>query len=208
MKILLADDHQMIRQGLVMLIKQSYPFAEIVEANNSDELAGYMEKQTFDVVVSDLFMPGKPVIEVVKHARDTGNKVPIIILSMSLPERNAVRPIRAGANGYLNKDTAPDELINAIEFVLKGKKYITQEIASLLADAYLGDTDKLPHERLSDREFEVFQLLAQGKTPTQIAENLSLSINTVSTYKTRIMEKMNLNSFADIIKYAVENDLI
>ena len=161
MKILLADDHQMIRQGLVMLIKQSYPFAEIVEANNSDELAGYMEKQTFDVVVSDLFMPGKPVIEVVKHARDTGNKVPIIILSMSLPERNAVRPIRAGANGYLNKDTAPDELINAIEFVLKGKKYITQEIASLLADAYLGDTDKLPHERLSDREFEVFQLLAQ-----------------------------------------------
>jgi DNA-binding NarL/FixJ family response regulator len=208
MKILLADDHQMIRQGLVMLIKQSYPFAEIVEANNSDELAGYMEKQTFDVVVSDLFMPGKPVIEVVKHARDTGNKVPIIILSMSLPERNAVRLIRAGANGYLNKDTAPDELINAIEFVLKGKKYITQEIASLLADAYLGDTDKLPHERLSDREFEVFQLLAQGKTPTQIAENLSLSINTVSTYKTRIMEKMNLNSFADIIKYAVENDLI
>ena len=208
MKILLADDHQMIRQGLVMLIKQSYSFAEIVEANNADELDMLMRKESFDVVVSDLFMPGKPVIEVVKHARDTGNKVPIIILSMSLPERNAVRLIRAGANGYLNKDTAPDELIKAIEFVLKGKKYITQEIASLLADAYLGDTDKLPHETLSDREFEVFQLLAQGKTPTQIAESLSLSINTVSTYKTRVMEKMNLNSFADIIKYAVANDLV
>ena len=208
MKILLADDHQMIRQGLVMLIKQSYSFAEIVEANNADELDMLMSKESFDVVVSDLFMPGKPVIEVVKHARDTGNKVPIIILSMSLPERNAVRLIRAGANGYLNKDTAPDELIKAIEFVLKGKKYITQEIASLLADAYLGDTDKLPHETLSDREFEVFQLLAQGKTPTQIAESLSLSINTVSTYKTRVMEKMNLNSFADIIKYAVANDLV
>ncbi len=208
MKILLADDHQMIRQGLVMLIKQSYSFAEIVEANNADELDMLMRKESFDVVVSDLFMPGKPVIEVVKHARDAGNKVPIIILSMSLPERNAVRLIRAGANGYLNKDTAPDELIKAIEFVLKGKKYITQEIASLLADAYLGDTDKLPHETLSDREFEVFQLLAQGKTPTQIAESLSLSINTVSTYKTRVMEKMNLNSFADIIKYAVANDLV
>ena len=208
MKILLADDHQMIRQGLVMLIKQSYPFAAIIEASNADELDGLLQKETFDIVVSDLFMPGKPVIEVVKHTRDSGNKVPIIILSMSLPERNAVRLIRAGVNGYLNKDTAPDELIKAIEFVLKGKKYITQEIASLLADAYLGDTDKLPHESLSDREFEVFQLLAQGKTPTQIAEALSLSINTVSTYKTRIMDKMNLTSFAEIIKYAVANELV
>lgn len=208
MRILLADDHQMIRQGLVMLIKQSYSFAQIVEANNADELEAFIKKETFDVVVTDLFMPGKPVIEVVKSARDAGNKVPIIILSMSLPERNAVRLIRAGANGYLNKDTAPDELIKAIEFVMKGKKYITQEIASLLADAYLGDTDKLPHESLSDREFEVFQLLAQGKTPSQIAESLSLSINTVSTYKTRVMEKMNLNSFADIIKYAVANELV
>ena len=137
-----------------------------------------------------------------------GNKVPIIILSMSLPERNAVRVIRAGANGYLSKDTVPEELIKAMEHVMRGKKYITPEIASLLADAYLDDTEKKPHESLSDREFEVFQMLAQGKTVTHIAEDLKVSINTVSTYKSRILEKMNFQSFADIIKYAHANNLV
>jgi len=210
MKILLADDHSMIRQGLVLLLRQSYPNSEITEKSNGDELREALQNTTqlFDIVVTDLFMPGPPVIEIIKQARDNGNKVPIIILSMSLPERNAVRVIRAGANGYLSKDTVPEELIKAMEHVMKGKKYITPEIASLLADAYLDDTEKKPHESLSDREFEVFQMLAQGKTVTHIAEDLKVSINTVSTYKSRILEKMNFQSFADIIKYAHANNLV
>jgi two-component system, NarL family, invasion response regulator UvrY len=210
MKILLADDHSMIRQGLVLLLRQSYPNAEITEKSNGDELREALQNtsQVYDIIVTDLFMPGPPVIEIIKQARDSGNKVPIIILSMSLPERNAVRVIRAGANGYLSKDTVPEELIKAMEHVMRGKKYITPEIASLLADAYLDDTEKKPHESLSDREFEVFQMLAQGKTVTHIAEDLKVSINTVSTYKSRILEKMNFQSFADIIKYAHANNLV
>ncbi|MFP5040972.1 response regulator [Parasediminibacterium sp. JCM 36343] len=208
MKILLADDHSMIRQGLVLLLKQSYPSAEITEKSNAGELKDALEQHKYDIVITDLFMPGPPVIEIIKHIRDAGNKVPIIILSMSLPERNAVRVIRAGANGYLSKDTVPDELIRAMQFVLQGRKYITPEIAALLADAYLDDVEKKPHEKLSDREFEVFQMLSQGKTVTQIAEALHVSINTISTYKSRILEKMNFQSFADIIKYAHAHSLI
>lgn len=208
MKILLADDHSMIRQGLVLLLRQSYPMAEIIEKNNADELLEGINKEKVDIVITDLFMPGQPVIEIVKQVRESGNKVPIIILSMSLPERNAVRVIRAGANGYLSKDTVPEELIRAMEFVLQGRKYITPEIAALLADAYLEDTEKKPHEALSDREFEVFQMLSQGKSVSQIAEALHVSINTISTYKSRILEKMNFQSFADIIKYAHANKLI
>ena len=208
MKILLVDDHAMIRQGLVLLLRQTYPFAEIIEKSNGDELKAALHNQTYDVVVTDLFMPGPPVIEIIKQERDGGNKVPIIILSMSLPERNAVRVIRAGANAYLSKDTVPEELVKAIQFVLQGRKYITPEIASLLADAYLEDTEKKPHETLSDREFEVFQMLAQGKTVSHIAEDLKVSINTISTYKSRILDKMNFTSYADIIKYAHANNLI
>ena len=208
MKILLADDHSMIRQGLVLMLRQSYPFAEITEVCNADELKEKLIVQKFDVVVTDLFMPGTPVTEVIKQIRELGNKVPIVILSMSMPERNAVRTIKAGANGYINKDTAPEELTKAIEFVLLGRKYITPEIASLLADAYLDDTEKKPHETLSEREFQVFQMLAQGKTPSQIAEGLSLSINTISTNKTRILEKMKMHGLADIVKYAHANELI
>lgn len=208
MKILLADDHTMIRQGLAMILRRSYPFAEIIEISDADELKESLQNQKFDVVVTDLFMPGPPVVEVIRQARDAGNKVPIVILSMSMPERNAVRTIRAGANGYINKDTAPEELIKAIEFVLLGRKYITPSIASLLADAFLDDTAKKPHETLSDREFEVFQMLAQGKTPKNIAEAIHLSINTVSTYKARVLEKMKFDSLTDIIKYAHANELI
>ena len=208
MKILLVDDHAMIRQGLVLLLRQTYPSAEITEHSDAGQLRDAVQKKEFDIVITDLFMPGPPVIEIIKQVRDSGSKVPIIILSMSLPERNAVRVIRAGANGYLSKDTVPEELIKAMQFVMQGRKYITPEIASLLADAYLDDTEKKPHETLSDREFEVFQMLAQGKTITQIAEALHVSINTISTYKSRILDKMNFQNFADIIKYAHANNLI
>ncbi len=209
MKILLADDHAMIRQGLVLLLRQSYPSAEIVEKSNGDELLAELQTETkYNIVITDLYMPGTPVIEIIKQVRDAENKVPIIILSMSLPERNAVRVIKAGANGYLTKDTVPEDLIKAMQFVMQGRKYITPDIASLLADAYLDDVEKKPHETLSDREFEVFQMLSNGKTVTQIAEILHVSINTISTYKSRIMDKMNFTSFADIIKYAHANDIV
>jgi len=208
MKILLADDHAMIRQGLVLLLKQSYPFAEIEEVSDGNGLKEKIQSTKFDIVITDLFMPGPPVIEVIKGVRDHGNKIPIIILSMSLPERNAVRVIRAGANAFINKDAVPEELSKAIEFIKLGRKYITPDIASLLADAYLDDTEKKPHESLSDREFEVFQMLARGKTITQIAESISVSVNTVSTYKSRILEKMNFASLAEIVKYAHAQSLI
>ncbi|MFY7900138.1 MAG: response regulator, partial [Chitinophagaceae bacterium] len=208
MKILLVDDHIMIRQGLKMILSSAYPSAEIVEKNDAYALEDELKTNTFDIVVTDLFMSGPAVTDIIKQTREAQNKVPILVLSMSLPEKNAVRVIRSGANGYLNKDTAPNDLIKAIEFVLKGKKYITPEIASLLAEAYLDDVEKLPHEQLSDREYQVFQMLAKGKSVSAIATDLGVSINTISTYKSRIIEKMNFQSFADIIKYAHSNNLI
>ncbi len=208
MKILLADDHSMIRQGIKILLKEAYPSSEILEVNDATKLQETINDPTLDIVITDLQMPGPLVIDVIKKIRSEGNKLPVIVLTMSAIKQSAVRVIRAGANAYITKDNAPDELIKAIEYVIQKKRYITPEMAELLADAYVGNNDKLPHENFSEREFQVFQLFAKGKNISEISNDLALSINTVSTYKSRIMTKLDVKSNTDIVKYAYANGLV
>ena len=208
MKILLADDHSMIRQGIRILLKEAYPSSEILEVNNATSLQEAINDPTLDIVITDLQMPGPLVIDVIKKIRSEGNKLPVIVLTMSAIQQSAVRVIKAGANAYITKDNAPDELIKAIEYVIQKKRYITPEMAELLADAYIGNDDKLPHENFSEREFQVFQLFAKGKNISEISNDLALSINTVSTYKARIMTKLDVKSNTDIVKYAYANGLV
>lgn len=208
MKILLADDHSMIRQGITILLKEAYPSSEILEVNDATSLQETINDPTLDIVITDLQMPGPLVIDVIKKIRSEGNKLPVIVLTMSATQQSAVRVIKAGANAYITKDNAPDELIKAIEYVIHKKRYITPEMAELLADAYIGNENKLPHENFSEREFQVFQLFAKGKNISEISNDLALSINTVSTYKSRIMTKLDVKSNADIVKYAYANGLV
>jgi two-component system, NarL family, invasion response regulator UvrY len=208
MKILLADDHAMIRQGIVLLLQPHFPNATITECSNTDELETLLATQQFNIVITDLYMPGKPLYQLIKEQKQAGNNTPFIVLSMSLPERNAVRILKAGAHAYITKDTAPEDLHQAIQLALQGKKFITADIANLLADAFMNDPEKNLHDTLSERELQVFKLLAVGKTLSEIAQSTTLSINTISTYKSRIMEKMNFTSFADLVKYAHNNGFI
>jgi DNA-binding NarL/FixJ family response regulator len=208
MKILLADDHGMVRQGIKMLLKETYPSAEIIEANSATALQDSIADDALDIVITDLQMPGPLVIDVIKKIRADGSKVPIIVLTMSAIQQSAVRVIRAGANAYITKDNAPEELIKAVQYVLTKRRYITPEMAELLADAYVGGSDKLPHENFSEREFQVFQLFAKGKHISDISTELALSINTISTYKARIMTKLDVKSNSDIIKYAYAHGLV
>jgi DNA-binding NarL/FixJ family response regulator len=153
-------------------------------------------------------MPGRSGVEIIKELKEHAPKTPVLVLSVHSAEEYAVRSIKAGASGYLTKESAPDELVKAVEYVLRGKRYITPDIAELLADSYNVDMDKAPHEILSDREFEVMKLIAAGETITDMAVILSLSANTISTYRSRILEKMHMKSNTDLIKYAIFHNLV
>ncbi|MDE3235800.1 MAG: response regulator transcription factor [Bacteroidota bacterium] len=208
MKILLADDHNVLRKGLILILSKSFPNAEIEEVSDGVELLKKVVKDTWSVIISDISMPGLSGIEAIKQIKEIAPHTPVLILSTHAPEQYALRSIRAGASGYLTKESAPEELVNAIEMLLRGKKYITPDVAEILAEAYGEDFEKAPHEQLSDREFQVFKLLVQGKSISDISDELSLSVNTISTYKSRIFEKMHMHNNADLIKYAIEYKLL
>ena len=167
-----------------------------------------MIKEKWDVVISDLTMPGKSGLEALGEIKQSFPELPVLILSIHPEEQYAIRALKAGASGYLSKDTAPDELVNAVHRVLQGKKFITVSIAEKIADSFNIDTEKMLHERLSDRELNVFKMIASGKSITEIAEALSLSITTVSTYRSRIMSKMNMKTNANLTLYAIEYGLL
>jgi two-component system invasion response regulator UvrY len=208
MKILIADDHSVVRKGLILILADAYPHAEIIEVSDAVDLLKKAGKESFTVIISDISMPGRSGVEIIKELKELAPKTPVLILSVHSPEEYAVRSIKAGASGYLTKDSAPDELVKAVETVLRGKRYITADIAELLADSYTDSFDKAPHENLSDREFEVFKLLAGGQSISEMAAMLSLSVNTISTYRARILEKMHMHNNADLIKYAIQHKLI
>jgi DNA-binding NarL/FixJ family response regulator len=207
MKILIADDHSVVRKGLRMILAETYPLAQITEVPDAFELLNKAGKEEWTVIISDISMPGRSGADIVKEIKELAPKTPLLILSGHAPQQYAVKTIKSGASGYLTKESAPEELVKAIERVLGGKKYITAEIAELLAYAYGDDTDKLPHQYLSDRELEVFKLISAGNSTSEAANILSLSVNTISTYRTRILEKMHLHSNADLIKYALQHHL-
>ena len=208
LKILIADDHTVVRKGLRQILLEEFLSAEIDEAADAEELMKKVMKKEWDIVVSDISMPGRSGLEVLQQIKQHYPRLPVLILSIHPEDQYAVRVLKAGASGYLNKDSAPDELVKAVRQVLLGKKYITSSTAERLASLLDQDPGKLPHENLSDREFEVLRLLAAGSPVSEIAEKLSLSVTTVSTYRARILAKMNLKSNADLTLYAIRNHLL
>lgn len=208
LRILIADDHTVVRRGLKQILLDEFPSAHIDEAADAETLLMKTTKEEWDVVISDLSMPGRSGMEALQQIKLYHPKLPVLILSVHSEEHYAIRVLKAGASGYLNKESAPDELIKAVHRVLLGKKYITPSIAEQLASGLDKDNDKPLHESLSDREFEVLKLLATGKAVSDIADQLSLSVTTVSTYRARIMAKMGLKTNADLTLYAVENKLL
>ncbi len=208
MKILVADDHIVVRRGLKMILLEGFPGAEIEEVGDAEDLVKSALKHDYDVVISDLSMPGRTGLDALVQVKQHKPNMPFLILSIHPEDQYAIRVLKAGASGYLSKDMAPDELVIAVKKVLLGKKYITPSIAEKLTSVFDLDNDKQPHENLSDREFGVLKLLAAGKSVSEIAESLFLSITTVSTYRARIISKMNLKNNAEITLYAVQNKLI
>jgi two-component system, NarL family, invasion response regulator UvrY len=208
LRILIADDHTVVRKGLRQILLDEFPGAEIEEVADGGELIKKIMMAKWDVVVSDLSMPGRSGLEALQQIKISHPDLPVLILSIHPEEQYAIRALKSGAAGYLSKDTAPDELVKAVQKVLLGKKYISQAIAEKLANSFSPDKDLQLHESLSDREFDVMKLLANGKSVSEIAEMLSLSVTTVSTYRTRVMTKMNLKSNSDLTKYAIENNLL
>lgn len=208
MKILIADDHAIVRRGLKDILYDEFPYVEIAEAKDSDELLKKVMKEDWSMVISDLSMPGKSGLDALPEIRKLNPRLPVLILSIYSEEQYAIRVLKAGAAGYLNKDLAPAELVKAIHHVLLGKKYITPSIAEKLADSLSINFDKLSHEYLSNREFEVFKLLASGKSVSEISNSMFLGIPTISTYRSRILAKMNIKTNAGLTQYAIEYKII
>lgn len=208
LRILIADDHTVVRKGLRQILLDEFSNAEISEVADAEELINKVMSDTWDVVISDLSMPGRSGLDALQQIKLSFPDLPVLILSIHPEEQYAIRALKSGASGYLSKDTAPDELVKAVQRVLLGKKYISQAIAEKLANNFSPDTSLQPHENLSDREFDVMKLLANGKSVSDIAEMLSLSVTTVSTYRARVMVKMTLKSNSDLTRYAIENKLI
>jgi len=207
MKILIADDHAVVRAGLKQILTGVSGVTEIDGVGDGDKLMEKIKEKDYDVVVLDISMPGKSGLEVLKELKTAKPKIPVLMLSIYPEGQYAVRVLKAGASGYLTKDSASEELVNAVEKIYLGRKYITPSLAEKLAD-FSWEGDKFPHEKLSDREFNVFKMIASGNTLKEVAANLCLSVKTVSTYKARIHEKMKLETRVDITSYAIKNKLI
>jgi two-component system, NarL family, invasion response regulator UvrY len=205
-RIILADDHSFIRQGLIRILEDEYPAVEITEVGDGETLLKEIMLHDFDLVISDLDMPGRSGLEALEQIKISKPGLPVLILSIYPEDLYAVRVLKAGASGYMNKNAAPDELITAVQRILSGKKYITPEIGEKLLIHF--DTDKKPHELLTNREFEIFKLLALGKTLTQISESLLLALTTVSTHRGRIMKKLDTATNSQLTRYAIAHKII
>lgn len=207
MKFLIADDHAIVRKGLVELLHEEYPDAAITEVSNSNDALNEARKGLLDIILLDISMPGRNGVETLKQMRSEGIKVPILMLSMHTEDQYALRVLKAGASGFVNKESANVELLSAVSKVLSGRKYITAALAEKLAENVGSSIDKLPHELLSDREMQVLLLISSGKPVSEIANELSLSVNTISTYRSRILEKLCLQNNAEITRYSIDNGL-
>lgn len=208
LRILIADDHAIVRRGLKQLLLEEYPSAVIGEVSDTEDLLKEVINDGWDIVICDMNMPGRSGLDALGQIKQVSPNLPVLIMSMYPEEQYALRVLKAGASGYLEKESIHDDVIKAIQTVRLGKKFITPTIAERLADAFHNTNNKQPHELLSDREFDVFKLIASGKSVSEIASQLSLSTTTVSTYRSRILEKMGIKSNADLTRYALEKKLI
>jgi two-component system invasion response regulator UvrY len=207
MRILIADDHHLVRKGLKHLLQGEFPSASIEEMGDAEAVIKKSLGAQWDVVICDLSMPGKGGLDVVQHMKQHFPKTPVLILSMYPEEQYAVRALKTGAAGYVSKDAAPEELAKAIHRVLMGRKYISAAIADKLVGELEGAV-RPSHDLLSVRELNIFQLLASGKTVSDIAGQLCLSVSTISTYRAKILSKMDLRTNAELTRYALDNQLI
>ena len=208
MRILIADDYELIRQGLISILVEEFPFLKIEEASTGSEAERVGRKANLDLMIMDMAMPDKTGLDVLKQLRLEFNKVPILICSIHPENQYALRVLKAGANGYISKDCLRIEFITAVRTILKGKKYISATVAEKLASRFNTDINKEQHELISDRELQVLKLIASGKMVSEIASELALSIATISTYRSRLLKKMDLKNNAELTHYAINNQLI
>jgi DNA-binding NarL/FixJ family response regulator len=207
-KILIADDHAIVREGLKQILSESSDLVVVDEASTGQEVLEKIHKNDLDLVVLDIAMPGRGGLDILKEIKTQKPRLPVLMLSMYPEEQYAVRVLKSGASGYLTKESAPGELVKAIRQISQGKKYISPTLAEKLAIDLEISPDRLPHETLSDREYQVMCMIASGKTLKEIADELSLSIKTISTYRSRILEKMHMKTNAELTHYAIKNRLV
>ena len=208
-RILIADDHPFVRRGVKQVLTDEFPGVGLGEAATAPEVLEQAGKHRWNLIILDLTMPGRDGLDALHELKLRCPDTPVLVLSMHPEDQFAVRVLRAGAAGYLTKESIPEELVQAVRKIMADGRYIRPSVADLLAtQLQQGDGNQPPHARLSDREFQVLGLIAHGKTVTHIAEELSLSVKSVSTYRARIMEKLHLNSTADLTRYALEHHLI
>jgi DNA-binding NarL/FixJ family response regulator len=208
MKFLIVDDHAVVRQGLKQILAEEFEGATFGEAADGEEAIARMRQGEWDLVLLDITMPGRNGLDVLKELREINPQLRVLVLSVHSEDQYAVRVLRTGASGYLTKDTAPEELVGAVKKVLGGGRFVSLTLAEKLASELNEPKSRRPHELLSDREFQVMRMIATGKAAKEIGYDLSLSVKTVSTYRARILEKMDLKTNADIVRYAVQEGLV
>lgn len=208
LKVLVADDHAVVRQGLRQILSETDDMEIAGEASDGDEVIEALRREPWDLLLLDVSMPEKNGIDTLKVVRREHPRLPVLVLSMYPEEQYAIRALKAGAAGYLTKQSAPDQLVNAIRQVAAGRKYVSESLAERLAASLGEDFDRPPHEKLSDREFQTLRMIASGKTLTQIAEELGLSVKTISVYRARLLEKMELKNNAELTHYGLKHGLV
>ncbi|MBU6479223.1 MAG: response regulator transcription factor [Nitrospirae bacterium] len=208
LRILIADDFPLFRRGVKELLTDGLESVTVGECGNSHDLLELVRRNKWDVVILDITMPGSNGTETLKQLKAEYPKLPVLVLSMHPEDQYAVRMFKAGADGYLTKASAPDELVEAIKKVLGGGQYVSSTLGEKLALTFKASTGSVPHEHLSDREYEVMCLIASGKTVSEIAETMHLGVTTISTYRARILEKMNLKNNAELTRYALKRGLV
>jgi two-component system, NarL family, invasion response regulator UvrY len=206
LKVLIADDHALLRKGLAQVLANELPEAVFGEASTTAETSDRLAAERWDVLILDIFMPGRGGLEVLAEARRRYPSLPVLVLSSAPEEQLAVRVLKAGASGYLNKQAAPEELVSAVRRLKAGGRYVSASVADRLVQE-VGRANDVPHERLSDREYEVLCRVVAGKSIKQIADELGLSAKTISTFHTRIWEKLGVKSDVELVRYAIDNHL-
>ena len=206
--ILIVDDHVIVREGIKRIINDTKDMKIVAEASSGEEAIDMIRNEKYDLILLDISMPGQNGLQTLKLIKKHDKALPVLMLSMHSEEQYAMRTLKAGASGYMTKDTASSQLVTAIRKITSGKKFLSKEVAELLATTLYHSEDKEPHEYLSDREFEIFKMVASGNKIQDIAKKLSISPKTVSTYRSRILEKLSMQNNADLIHYAIDNNLI
>lgn len=209
MKILIADDHATVRTGVKMLLAETFPFTDITDVSCSANLMKMLSKEKWNMIISDISMPpGESGIESIKKIKKLAPRTPVLILTIHPVKSYAIKAIKAGASGYLSKSADTKEFIKAVSMVLSGSRYLTPEVADIMADAFINDAETRSVDKLSNREFEVFKLLSAGKSISQIANEFILSTNTINSFRAKVFSKLGFHNNVELIKYAVDNKFV